>query len=177
MKSTELLTQEHKIILRALDVLDGVAASVENSGAVDEEDVAKLLDFMRWFADAHHQVKEETILFPALRRAAASQGRPIDHLLVEHDQERSAIETLETDFRLSKRKEFASEASRLGSKLRNHIYKEDRILFETADSVLSPNDDTEVSDALHLFETSFDKQILQDKLKDLRRMEQIYLRK
>ena len=162
--------------MRTLDVLDGIAASVETEEAV-EEDVAKILDFLRWFADAHHQVKEETILFPALRRASASQGRPVEHLLVEHEQERSAVEDLETDLRLSRRKEFVAEANQLSSKLRNHIYKEDRILFETANAILDPTEDSAVLQNLKSFETEFDNQVLEDKLKDLRRMERIYLRK
>ena len=70
MKSTDLLMQEHKLILRALDVLDAVADSMESTGTADQADVDKVLNFLRWFADAHHQAKEETILFPALKRAA-----------------------------------------------------------------------------------------------------------
>ena len=76
MKSTNFLIQEHKIILRALDVLDGMSAGVEAKQELDESDVDELLEFLRWFGDAHHQAKEETILFPALKAAAAAQARP-----------------------------------------------------------------------------------------------------
>jgi hemerythrin-like domain-containing protein len=77
MKATQFLIEEHKLILRALDVLDAMTARIEKRGNIEARDVDKLLDFLRWFADAHHQAKEETILFPALRDAAASQGRPV----------------------------------------------------------------------------------------------------
>src|SRR5215475_11825703 len=106
MKSTDLLMQEHKLILRALDVLDAVADSMESTGTADHMDVDKVLGFLRWFADAHHQAKEETILFPALKRAAASQERPIEHMSLEHNQERAVVEDLETDLRLAKLPEF-----------------------------------------------------------------------
>jgi len=56
MKSTDLLSQEHKLILRALDVLDALA-SMEARGEFDEDAVDRVLDFLRWFADAHHQAK------------------------------------------------------------------------------------------------------------------------
>jgi hemerythrin-like domain-containing protein len=69
--------QEHKLILRALDVLDNMAAWAEKNGVVDDVDIANILEFLRWFADAHHQAKEETILFPALTRASAAQTRPV----------------------------------------------------------------------------------------------------
>ena len=39
MKSTKFLMQEHKLILRALDVLDNMAAWAEKNGAVDEVDM------------------------------------------------------------------------------------------------------------------------------------------
>src|SRR3954454_3042705 len=126
MKSTAHFINEHKIILRALDVLDAMCASLDKSGGVQESDFNKILDFLRWFADAHHQTKEETILFPALRDAAASQGRNTDHLALEHGRERSLVEGMETDLRLAQQSEFISAAGRLISTLRNHIYKEER---------------------------------------------------
>jgi hemerythrin-like domain-containing protein len=177
MKSTNHLTNEHKLILRALDVLDALCGSIEKSGSVNAVDVSKILDFLRWFADAHHQSKEETILFPALKRAAASQGRPVEHMTWEHSQERSSVEGLEKDVRLADVSEFVSAANRLSSTLRNHIYKEDRILFEAADAVLTPKEDEAVFEQLTRFDTALDKQLLEEKLKDLRSLEWEYLRK
>src|SRR5262245_16727056 len=130
MKSTHHLMDEHKLILRALDVLDALSNSVETSRNIDTGDTGKILDFLRWFADAHHQAKEETILFPALKSAAASQERSVEHMAFEHKQERSLVEDLETNVRLAQVSDFVSAANRLSSTLRNHIYKEDRILFE-----------------------------------------------
>ena len=71
MKCTDLLIQEHKIILRALDVLDHMATRVENSQLVAFEDVETLLRFLRGFADDHHQAQEESALFPELMRTSA----------------------------------------------------------------------------------------------------------
>ena len=116
MKSTQILIQEHKLILRALDLLDAISASVEKTGTVEDPDIEKILDFLRWFADAHHQAKEETILFRALKSAAASQNRSIEHMTLEHEQERALIEDMEKDLRLAKLAEFATCASRLSSK-------------------------------------------------------------
>jgi hemerythrin-like domain-containing protein len=177
MKSTELLIQEHKLILRALDVLDAMSVSVGKEGTVDEGQAGRMLDFLRWFADAHHQAKEETILFPVLKSAAPSQNRPVEHMILEHDQERSLIEDIEKDLRLAKFSEFVASANRLSSRLRNHIYKEDRILFDTVDAVLSRAEDDAVFERLSRFDTALDKQVLEEKLKDLRSLEWEYLRK
>jgi hemerythrin-like domain-containing protein len=177
MKATQFLMQEHKLILRSLDVLDAIGSSVEKTGTLEESDIEKVLDFLRWFADAHHQAKEETILFPALRNAAASQQRSVQHLTLEHDQERNLIEEMEKDLRLAHLPEFVTKANRLSSTLRNHIYKEDQILFEAADELLAPNEDEAVFERLSGFDTVLDKQALGDKLNDLRALEWKYLRK
>ena len=178
MKSTNLLIQEHKLILRALDVLDAISASIDSDATLAaESDIDMLLDFLRWFADAHHQAKEEMILFPALKTAAAAQDRPVQHLMLEHRQERLLIEDLEKSLRLGELSDFASCANHLSSTLRNHVYKEDRILFEAADSILSPEEDDAVFEQLTGFETPLDKQVIEKKLAELRSLEWKYLRR
>jgi hemerythrin-like domain-containing protein len=177
MKSTNCLTQEHKLILRALDVMDAVALSIDSRRKVDEDDLDKLLDFLRWFADAHHQTKEETILFPALRAAASSEDRPIQHMLFEHNQERQSIEDLEKDLRLGNLSDFASRSNRFNSTLRNHIYKEDQILFVEADSLLNAERDDAIYEQFNRFDTALDKQMLNQKVQDLHSLEWKYLRK
>jgi hemerythrin-like domain-containing protein len=177
MRSTKFLIQEHKIILRALDVLDAMSAGAEAKQKLDEADVDELLDFLRWFGDGHHQAKEETILFPALKTAAAAQARSVEHLTLEHNQERALIEELEKDARLGKLSNFVSCAGRLSSVLRNHIYKEDEILFEAADSILNTAEDDGVFQQLDHFDTDSDKRSLEEKLRNLRSLEWKYLRK
>jgi hemerythrin-like domain-containing protein len=169
--------QEHKLILRALDVLDNMAAWAEKNGAVDEVDIGNLLDFLRWFADAHHQAKEETVLFPALKRAAATQERPVEHMMLEHEQERALIERIEAAVRTARMPEFLAGVNKLSSTLRNHIYKEDDILFEFTKTALKPAADDAVAAELEKFDTSLDKEILADKISGLRSLEWKYLRR
>jgi hemerythrin-like domain-containing protein len=177
MKSTKFLMQEHKVILRALDVLDSMATSAATEGAVDEGDVGKILNFLRWFADAHHQAKEETILFPALRHAAVAQSRSVEHMMLEHEQERSLIEKIETAIRMARIREFLSCVEKLSSTLRNHIYKEDQILFEVTREALNTDADDDVAARLDRFETAVDKEILAAKLAELRSLEWKYMRR
>jgi hemerythrin-like domain-containing protein len=177
MKATGLLINEHKLILRALDVLDAMTGVAEKTGILDRADIDAILDFLRWFADAHHQAKEESVLFPALTRAAESQGRPVAHLMLEHGQERALVEDIEKDVRLAQFPDFVVSASRLSATLRNHIYKEDHILFETADSLLNVLEDEVVFDQLSRFDTTLDKETLDKKLEHLRSLEWKYLRK
>jgi hemerythrin-like domain-containing protein len=177
MKSTKFLMQEHKLILRALDVLDNMAVWAEKNGALDEVDIGNILDFLRWFADAHHQVKEDAILFPALKRAAATQERPVEHMMLEHEQERVLIEQIEAAVRTARMPEFLSCVSKLSSALRNHIHKEDDILFEFTKKALKPAVDDAVAAQLEKFDTNLDKEILSDKISRLRSLEWKYLRR
>lgn len=177
MRSTDLLIQEHKLILRTLDVLDSLTTSVDAGAPLDRGDVDKVLDFLRWFADAHHQVKEETILFPAIRAQAAAADPPVKHMMFEHDQDRQLIENLEKDVRSGRVTAFSSCVNRLSSTLRNHIYKEDALLFPDADALLDERQDAEIFERLNRFDTALDRQILEQKLSELHALEWKYLRK
>jgi len=171
MKCTELLIQDHKVILRCLSVIEQVAARVENGGQLEEADVAALLRFLRSFADEHHQVKEESALFPELVRASSAQDGQLHQMLFEHDQERSLVEGLEASLYAKKGAEFSYFANRLTDLIRNHIYKEDNILFDIVERTLSPEQDEKVVAEFNTF------QVNPSLLADLRRLEWKYLSK
>src|SRR5437867_10809564 len=113
MKSTDLLIKEHKIILRALDILEHMAICVENGEPVMSEDVDAVLHFLRVFGDDHHQAKEESALFPELMRSCQEQECSVRHMLFEHDQERSLIEALQDASHTKNRVDFVYFAHRL----------------------------------------------------------------
>ena len=170
MKCTDHLTQDHRIILRSLDVLQCMAAE-ENSERIDANDVEILLRFLRAFADDYHHIKEESVLFPELMRTSEPQGGPLRHLLFEHDQERSLVEGLEDALRCKKSIEFVLFANRLTSRIRNHIEKEDGILFPIIEALISKDQDEKIR-------TEFEKfQPAPSLLADLRLLESKYLRK
>ena len=171
MKCTDLLIQDHKTILRALSVLEAMASHVETDQPVDGEDVETILRFLRVFADDHHQTKEESALFPELRRSCIAGEPSVRHMLFEHDQERSLVEALEDALRTKKDTEFVYFADRFVALIRNHIRKEDTILFEIVDRQLSPEQDEKVVSELKKFATK------PEWFADLRRLEWKYVRK
>ena len=171
MKCTDVLTQEHKIILRALDVLEHMAKHVEKHEVMEMEDVEALLRFLRKFADDHHQGKEESALFPELKRSSNEQAAPVRHMLFEHEQERSLVGGLEEALYTRKGPEFVHFANRFVALIRNHIKKEGDILFEIVEQLLSADQDQKVVAEFEKF------QIDPSLLLDLRRLEWKYLRK
>ncbi len=171
MKCTDILIQEHKTILRALDVLDKMAARAEKNQPVEAQDVEALLRFLRTFADDHHQVKEESALFPQLMRTSLANDGRFRQMAFEHDQERSLVEGLEDALRTKKGPDFVHFANWLGVLLRTHINKEDNILFEIAQRSLSTEQDECITAELNKFELD------QTVLADLDLLEEMYVRR
>jgi hemerythrin-like domain-containing protein len=171
MKCTDYLSQEHKIILRALDVLDQMAVRCEHDQPVETQDVEAILQFLRSFADDHHQAAEESALFPELMRASVATQPALRQMVFEHDRERSLVEGLEDSLRTKKGIEFAQLAARLTDLLRNRIQKEDKILFDMVERSITTDQDERVAAELDRF------QINMNLLADLRRLEWTYLRR
>jgi len=171
MKCTDLLTRDHKVILRGLYVLDAMAGCFERGEAVDRDDIEILLRFMRAFADDYHQLKEESALFPELLRCAGAQEGPLHQMLFEHEQERSLVTALEDSLYTDHRDDFVYYADRLIALIHSHIHKEDNILFDIADRTLSAEQDERVVSELNKFciDAKYEA--------DLHRLEWKYLRR
>jgi hemerythrin-like domain-containing protein len=171
MECTNLLMQDHKIILRALDALQGMAERTERNEPVDHADVESLVRFLRVFADEYHQTKEESALFPELLKAATFNYDQLRHMTYEHNQERSMVEGLEDAVLTKHGYEFVYFSNLLVQFLRTHIKKEDSILFQKADECLTAEQDACITAELKKF-------VLEPALlHELRRLEWTYVRK
>jgi len=133
------LMNEHEAILSALQILDRMIAKAEKATTVDTGDIHDFLGFLKEFADKCHHGKEEGLLFPDLVRAGIPEkGGPIGVMLFEHAQGRQLIREMEDSITnqvdLMKLTRAAKEYTIL---LRNHIQKENNVLFPMADKVLT----------------------------------------
>lgn len=154
MKATGLLLAEHTYILRALDVLDRMAARTAQGEALDLNDVEDVLSFLRFFADDHHQAKEEFVLFPALLKASHSEEHAcLCRLTFEHNRERSLVEGVEDALRCHNGSDFVYYAQRLSRIVRDHITEENEVLFKLADKLLSPEDDERIAQEIATFDS------------------------
>ena len=107
----------------------------------------KALDFIRHFADQCHHLKEEKILFLALEEhGIPSDGGPIGMMLMEHEERRSYVREMAAAIVPLEAKNEAATTSLFSSArayirlLREHIQKEDEILFRMADEVISADE-------------------------------------
>jgi hemerythrin-like domain-containing protein len=173
----EILTAEHKTMLRMADVLDSMSTRASNEGTYNQEDVEAILHILRVFGDNCHQAKEEGALFPVFAALCnPSEYAAVRHMLFEHEQDRSLIEGMEDAVNRSNAAQFAEYAQRLATILRNHIYKEDTILFEEIDGALSKDDDARVILDFERFDREFQKD-QQEMMHRIRVLEWKYMRK
>ncbi len=147
MRSVETLMQEHRVIERGLAVLEAMGRKLAAGEDLPLERVEGLLDFFRDFADGCHHAKEEGSLFPALEaRGVPRAGGPVGVMLAEHEEGRGYQRRLRQELGhlradRAAQERFAEAAAGYANLLRQHILKEDQVLFRMADQVLSPADD------------------------------------
>ena len=154
-KPTEILSDEHRVIERVLGAVEKLAKGPV--GAL--EPWKQALEFIRGFADQCHHFKEEKVLFPAMEaHGIPSEDGPIGMMLLEHEEGRSYVRAMLAAITLIEAKNEAAKESLLSSAqaycrlLREHIQKEDEILFRMADEVISADEQKKVSAAFAQYE-------------------------
>jgi len=130
---TEVLRDEHRVILRALDVLEAAAGRLAGGRSLPEGWWPEIIAWLRGFADKNHHAKEESSLFPAMVKAGVpSAGGPVQVMLEEHERGRALIRAMEAGEPAAR----AARAREYVALLREHIEKENGVLFPLADAVL-----------------------------------------
>jgi hemerythrin-like domain-containing protein len=179
MRAIEILMNEHRIIERALSLFELAVTRIERGEDVPLEVLNKLLEFFQMFADKCHHGKEENVLFPLLeQRGIPREGGPIGVMLYEHDLGRGYIremrESLEVfNKHIEAKDKFKNNALSYISLLRNHIYKEDNILFKMALMVLTRDDDEELLRGFEEIEKKMGAGVHEQLIKSLDNIENI----
>jgi hemerythrin-like domain-containing protein len=153
MRAVRLLMEEHRVIERALAVLQTIADRLEQGEAVEADKVTALLDFFRVFADECHHAKEEKALFPQLEaKGVPRAGGPIGVMLHEHEEGRALQQQMRLAFsglsEMANRRLFRSAARQYIALLRQHICKEDNVLFPMAQHLLTESEDAALVERL-----------------------------
>jgi hemerythrin-like domain-containing protein len=143
MKATQILMEEHRVIERVLAALQAGAKRLSEGGEIRPAFFINAALFIKNFADGCHHRKEEGVLFVAMNEAGVpAQGGPIGVMLAEHEQGREFTKAMREAAEywekgdLSARYPVTQNALGYVALLRQHIYKEDNILFPMADRVI-----------------------------------------
>ena len=136
---TKVLSEEHKHILCVVDALARECNALGSGKELDRTFFEKAIDFIRNYADRFHHAKEEKILFAELCRPNARMHcNPVQQMLYEHDLRRNFVRELEEGVRKGDRDKIVESGLGYAALLREHIFKEDNILYPMADDALDP---------------------------------------
>jgi hemerythrin-like domain-containing protein len=134
----DTLMAEHRIIEKVLDALE-LAAERKMPVSFYE----RALDFCVAFADKCHHGKEEERLFPVLEtHGIPREMGPIGVMCDEHVLGRGHIARMREQLRLGRRDALCKESLAYVALLRDHIRKEDEVLFQMARQVM-PRDEVQ----------------------------------
>ncbi|HKZ53317.1 MAG TPA: hemerythrin domain-containing protein [Candidatus Acidoferrales bacterium] len=157
--ATTILRTEHDAILRMLDATEEVARQLDRGQRVAPETLTGLLEFFRLFADRCHHGKEEDLLFPLLEKKGLPRaGGPIGVMLHEHEQGRALVKQM-----ADAAEAYGAGAAEAGGRwaeaargysflLRQHIDKENNVLFVMAENLLSSTEQAELATAFEKVE-------------------------
>lgn len=152
MEATRILMDEHRVIERVLGALEAAAARMSEGAPVRAEFFLQATGFIAGFADGCHHRKEEGVLFPALEVAGLPRdGGPIGVMLAEHEEGRAITRGLRAAAeRMTKGDatagtEVRRKALEYASLLRQHIMKEDNVLFPMADRAIQGREQAAVT--------------------------------
>jgi hemerythrin-like domain-containing protein len=144
-EATSILRKEHDAILKMLGATEEAARRLDAGQPVAAETLEGLIEFFRLFADQCHHGKEEDLLFPLLEsHGLPRHGGPTGVMLQEHEQGRALIRQMVVSAEAYKQGDSPGAAARWSQAargyaelLRQHIHKENNILFVMAENMLT----------------------------------------
>lgn len=145
MEATDILIEEHRIIERVLSALETQAQRLQAGSPVRPGFFLDATSFSRNFIDGCHHRKEEESFFMAMMDAGLSnQTGPIAIMISEHEQGREYTRTMEKAGRAlaggqsSARDDLTRNTLGYVALLRQHIRRENNLLFKMAEQLIPP---------------------------------------
>ena len=142
MDTSKILSDEHQHILKVISALDSEIQELESEKDIESDFFTKTIDFIRNYADKFHHAKEEDILFKEFNKCIKENPEcvhcnPTEQMLVEHDEGRKFVKGMETRLNENDKIKVVRNARAYAELLKDHIYKEDNILYPMADETLN----------------------------------------
>jgi hemerythrin-like domain-containing protein len=150
MDSIQVMMSEHEQILHVLDALDRFATGARATPE-DKLELGRFVTFIREYADERHHGKEEHVLFTAMARNGfpPEQG-PVGMMIVEHQEMRGVVAALrdlaerDAPWSADDVERLSEAAGTYSGMLREHIMKENEMLYPMAMEHLPPQVQDEV---------------------------------
>lgn len=149
MNITQKLMDEHQLILKYTRLLEAyIMALKENPERIElSQRLGDFISFVREYADRYHHAKEEDLLFKFMEEPGVlTHCNPLPQMTMEHDEGRKYIKGMEENLlnhNVNAALRFAWGWLQL---LRDHISKEDNVLYPMAEEGISDNRKTQLAD-------------------------------
>jgi len=134
MIATQILVEEHRIILSVLNALEKWVLQLERGGVLDANLAKDFVSFFREFADETHHSKEEIRLFKDMQKENLVPDA-IGSLTEDHGTSRKLVQAMERTSRQMNVEHFCESGREFVEMLRRHIQLEDDAVFPVADSM------------------------------------------
>jgi hemerythrin-like domain-containing protein len=138
-KASQDLTLDHDNILVIMNVLEKICLSIKSTRKTDFNDLQQIIDLVRVFADKLHHAKEESIFYPALVEAGLKKEDIIfTAIMLEHEIGRELVREMQKSVSCNfiAMQKFLTSSRSFIDLQRQHIEKENTLLFPLADSLI-----------------------------------------
>lgn len=140
-EATKILSEEHERIKRVLTLIEKANEKIEKGQHLPPNFLPEILDFIKTFADSCHHGKEEGVLFPLLeKRGLPKANGPIGMMLLEHEMGRSHVKAAIEATQKGETRNALGHLLGYTQLLREHIEKENTILYPMGNGVLTAQD-------------------------------------
>ena len=147
-----ILMEEHKIMLKMTEQLISLANKVSkvNDMRYISEEIHQVEHLVEDFTDSEkHYLREENVLFPYIEKHGITEPPAV--MWIEHSEIRELKKKLhllfddlnEESFKVF-RVQLSETAKSLGTKLQNHFYKENNVLFPASMNVITSHEWLEI---------------------------------
>ncbi len=146
-RPTDVLAEDHRGIRVLLDCLDRILLKAQCCGNLDLTGAQDVLSALETFVEGAHHTKEERILFPLIEERGISRRFSRSALLREdHDSGHLDLRAMKIALAAAGRgyapavAVFEENSRHYVDALREHIEKEDRVLFPLSEAALRDQD-------------------------------------
>ena len=170
MLVTENLAKEHRLILKYVDLMVRYSEVTQKhpENPILLEKASCFIGFIEAFADHFHHAKEEDILFRYLQiPGVLTHCNPVPQMLMEHDKAREYVRNIKQALQVEALNVLVDNIAGYARLLKEHIHKEDNILYPMTERGLSDKAKAELLKECAETDERLDSQAMWDKYQAL----------
>jgi len=169
MQVTDELMNEHQLILKYIDLMGKyIEVSKTNRGEnILLEKAQDFISFFQEFTDTYHHAKEEDALFKYLQAPdVLSDCNLLSVMLSDHDKGRMHVRGMNSGLVKNNLETLCKNAYAYSQHLKQHIFKEDNVLFPMAENEISDEDKITLKNEYKQIEEKLDKRAIWNKYEE-----------